>query len=106
MSRHRTALLALTALAATLGLFAATASPASAWSIVDLPPGFTANHIVIVDGVPCPSGYVIFGPGFIRTDADGSGLLCENSPTFQADVDAWVTAHYTAPVTPTVTPPA
>jgi hypothetical protein len=99
----------LVSLVAALGMFAAmltTAPPASAWSIVDLPPGFTATHIVIADGSPCPSGYVIFGPGFIRTDADGSGLLCENSPTFQADLDAWVDAHYTAPVTTTAPPPA
>jgi len=97
---------ALCALCAAGALAALSFAPAAgAWGPSDLPPGFTLHHYYSAGWTapsdlagPCPAWDVIYGGGASSPD------LCENSPTYQQDFDAWVNAHYTAPVTTTAAP--
>lgn len=88
-----TALGALTAAGVAAGL--AFAPTALAWSPANLPPGWTVDHIQNVGAASCPSAYRI------RTATAGvfSDPLCEDSPTYQHDFDAYVDAHYSPPPT-------
>jgi hypothetical protein len=97
MKRRRTsALLGLAGLLAAGVLLALTlAASALAWSPSSLPPGWGVDHIIAANATSCPSAYRI------RTTSPGvfSDPLCEDSPTYQHDFDAFVDAHYTAPTT-------
>lgn len=97
----RTVLLAVFAalgLAAALGF---TARPASAYDIGNLPAAFHVSHIT-GNGACSPYYQIIYVAG------DGTGAvspdLCENSPTFQQDLDAFVGSPCTA-AGATCTPP-
>lgn len=98
MNRRFVNFSALCALCAAGAIAALSFAPSAfAWSPTNLPPGFSTIHIIDSSPTsPCPSAYRIFGPGGVGTDP-----LCENSPTYQADFDAFIDAHYTAPATTT-----
>lgn len=100
--RRLSAGLALCALCAA-GLVAAlsVAPTASAWSIDNLPDGWTIEHIQAVGATACPESYRLWTSG----RAAWSDPFCTDSPSFQADVDAFVDGHYTAPVTTTAAAP-
>lgn len=74
---------------------------AKAWSITNLPAAFHVSHIS--GGSGCSPYYSI-----IYLAGDGTGAvspdLCDNSPTFQQDLDAFVDSPCTA-VGATCTPP-
>jgi hypothetical protein len=86
---------------AALGLFVGLsfAPDALAWSPGNLPAGWSTDHVIAVNAPSCPSAYRI------RTATPGvfSDPICEDSPTYQADFDAYVDAHYTPPATTTST---
>lgn len=100
MIRRTLAALTLAALGLFVGL--SFAPDALAWSPGNLPSGWTVDHITSVGAATCPSAYRI------RTATAGvfSDPICEDSPTYQADFDAYVDAHYTPPATTTSTPVA
>jgi len=64
---------------------------------VNLPPGWTFETVVNVLPGNCPSAIIVHPP------MQASPPFCQTSPTWQTDLDAWVTANYTAPVTTTAT---
>lgn len=71
---------------------------ASAWDIHNLPPGFIVVHGTDSSATTCREWYGI-GYQFHSVQK-----ICTDSPTFQADVDSFVNANYTAPVTTTDAP--
>lgn len=96
MKRFHAAALTL-ALAAGFAAAAALTVPsvAQAWDVNSLPAGFTTFVRSDSSGGPCPLAYRIeYVPSLAV-----SGYLCTDSPTFQQDLDAFVDANYTAPVT-------
>lgn len=98
MKRRLAAFVALAALCAAGALAALSFAPtASAWSPTDLPPGWGVSHIMAVGATVCPDSYRI------SSTTTFSDPFCADSPTYQADFDAWVNAHYAAPVTTTET---
>jgi hypothetical protein len=99
----------LIAVAAALGLATAlsvTTKPALAWDVHNLPPAFHVEHTVTTRST-CPSYYTIVyapdGTGYGKTGAV-SPDLCDDSPTFQQDLDAFVSSPCTYPGA-TCTPP-
>lgn len=102
MKRLHAAALTLS-LAAGLAVAIALTSPtvAQAWDINNLPPGFIAVHTSASGVVTCPEYWTV---GYIPNTTNNSGHLCTDSPTFQQDLDAFVDANYTAPVTTTAEP--
>jgi hypothetical protein len=87
---------------AVLGLFVGLsfASDALAWSPGNLPPGWSTDHVIAVNAPSCPSAYRIH----TATAGVFSDPICEDSPTYQADFDAYVDAHYTPPAPPAPPP--
>lgn len=98
--RRRTILIApLVALICAAGFAVALLSfpaVASAWSPTSLPPGWTIEHDTGGLDPNCQDAYRIWTEG----RAAFSNALCTASPSYQADFDAWVDAHYTAPPPP------
>ena len=75
---------------------------AQAWDITHLPAGFAV--LGTSDG-SCSSGLsydVVYAPQGVRT---AETHICYGAATFQQDLDAFVDANYTAPVTTTTVPP-
>jgi hypothetical protein len=95
---------AILASAAGFAVAIALTLPATAiaWDVNSLPAGFAVLHTFDAAAVTCRDYYqVAYAPTSTR-----SGHLCTDSPTFQQDLDAFVDANYTAPVTTTAVPPS
>lgn len=99
MKRRASALIVIFA-AGCLAALSLGASRASAWTIDALPPGFATSHTHVNDAPSCADYYTI---SYASASGTFSRNLCTDSPTYQQDLDAFVDAHYTAPVTTTAT---
>jgi hypothetical protein len=96
--------LRLAVLLVTMGLAGVAAagflvSSASAWDVTGLPQGFVVVHATDISLSTCPAWY------WVQWTGTGAATvkLCVDSPTFQADLDSFVNAHYTAPATTAAT---
>lgn len=94
---HRFVAFAAVPALAAAGILAALtlAAPAKAWDVFHLPPGWSYEDVYNVLPGNCEHAVVIRPPGQIGPS------FCLASSTWQADLDAWVTANYTAPATTT-----
>lgn len=103
MKKPLATIVSLAGLAAVGTLAALTlASPALAWGPTDLPPGWSVIHMSTLGSGYCHESYTILTTGH----ADISSPFCTDSPTYQADFDAWIDARYTLPTTAATTAPA
>lgn len=100
----------LSALAAVLvaGIAAAaliSAPSASAWDLGSLPPGFAYDDVVYDMSTGIYSYEVVYKPNGVLVDVThivyGTAQYpaAPTDPNFQANLDAFVNAHYTAPTT-------
>lgn len=99
MTKLLTIIAASVALAAGFLAALSLAPAAFAWSPSDLPPGWYTEHIVGLHTSTCTESYRIW------TSDRGvfSDPFCTDSPSYQADFDGWVNAHYTPPPSSTTT---